>query len=185
MQLLLIQTQVMKVDMESALLQMDQIMRANRLNFSLMAGMPALLAGFMSTSLGSTSLGEYFQSFFAILNDSDLCFSIPGVRTHRRRTQNREDMRMLLAEAERALTELQYSDNKSFASGMLLYALNTLFQSVQRHRQYFSPAEWRAVRADIMTLSDNDIPIESKSRVVSRLARIKAFIPEPHRVPNI
>jgi len=38
MQLLLIQTQVMKVDMESALLQMDQIMRANRLNFSLMAG---------------------------------------------------------------------------------------------------------------------------------------------------
>ena len=62
MQLLLIQTQVMKVDMESALLQMDQIMRANRLNFSLMAGMPALLAGFMSTSLGSTSLGEYFQS---------------------------------------------------------------------------------------------------------------------------
>jgi nuclear-control-of-ATPase protein 2 len=60
MQLLLIQTQVMKVDMESALLQMDQIMRANRLNFSLMAGMPALLAGFMSTSLGSTSLGEYF-----------------------------------------------------------------------------------------------------------------------------
>ena len=74
---------------------------------------------------------------------------------------------MLLAEAERALTELQYSDNKSFASGMLLYALNTLFQSVQRHRQYFSPAEWRAVRADIMTLSDNDVPIESKSRVVS------------------
>ena len=60
MQLLLIQTQVMKVDMESALLQMDQIMRANRLNFSLMAGMPALLAGFMSTSLGSTSPGEYF-----------------------------------------------------------------------------------------------------------------------------
>ena len=71
MQLLLIQTQVMKVDMESALLQMDQVMRANRLNFSLMAGMPALLAGFMSTSLGSTSLGESFQSFFAILNDSD------------------------------------------------------------------------------------------------------------------
>lgn len=74
MQLLLIQTQVMKVDMESALLQMDQIMRANRLNFSLMAGMPALLAGFMSTSLGSTSLGEYFQSFFAILNDLTYAF---------------------------------------------------------------------------------------------------------------
>ena len=92
---------------------------------------------------------------------------------------------VLLAEAERALTELQYSDNKSFASGMLLYALNTLFQSVQRHRQYFSPAEWRAVRADIMTLSDNEVPIEAKTLVVGRLARVKAFIPEPHRVPNL
>ena len=63
--------------------------------------------------------------------------SSAGIRTHRHRTQNREDMRMLLAEAERALTELQYSENQSFASGMLLYALNTLYQSVQRHRQYF------------------------------------------------
>ena len=36
---------------------------------------------------------------------------------------------MLLGEAERALTELQYSRDQSFASGMLLYALNTLYQS--------------------------------------------------------
>jgi|Transcript_5921 nuclear-control-of-ATPase protein 2 len=94
-------------------------------------------------------------------------------------------MRMLLGEAERALTELQYSRDQSFASGMLLYALNTLYQSVQRHRQFFSPAEWRAVRVDIMTLSDNEVPIEAKTLVVGRLARIKAFIPEPHRVPNL
>lgn len=67
MQLLLIQTQVMKVDMESALLQMDQIMRANRLNFSLMAGMPALLAIVFSVSVGSTSLGVYNHSFLSIL----------------------------------------------------------------------------------------------------------------------
>lgn len=59
MQLLLIQTQVMKVDMESALLQMDQIMRANRLNFSLMAVMPMLLAVLSLFSLGSTSVGEF------------------------------------------------------------------------------------------------------------------------------
>jgi nuclear-control-of-ATPase protein 2 len=51
---------VMKVDMESALLQMDQIMRANRLNFSIMAGMPALIAVMLSGSVGSTSLGELF-----------------------------------------------------------------------------------------------------------------------------
>ena len=61
MQLLLIQTQVMKVDMESALLQMDQIMRANRLNFSIMAGMPARIAVMLSGSVGSTSLGKLFR----------------------------------------------------------------------------------------------------------------------------
>ena len=69
MQLLLIQTQVMKVDMESALLQMDQIMRANRLTFSIMAGMPALIAVMLSGSVGSTSMGKLnnlrfqFESF--------------------------------------------------------------------------------------------------------------------------
>jgi nuclear-control-of-ATPase protein 2 len=131
MQLLLIQTQVMKVDMESALLQMDQILRANRLNFSLMAGLPTLLALVSMFSLGSTSL---------------------GTRTHRERSQHREDMRLLLAEAERALVELRYppssraTGNQSFERGMLLFALNTLFQSVQRHRQFFTPAEWRSVR---------------------------------------
>ena len=94
-------------------------------------------------------------------------------------------MRTLLGEAERALTDLQYSRDHSIASGMLLYAFNTLYQSVQRHRQFFSPEEWRAVRVDIMTLSDNEVPIESKTLVVGRLARVKAFIPEPHRVPNL
>mmetsp|Transcript_24655 Transcript_24655/g.61420 ORF Transcript_24655/g.61420 Transcript_24655/m.61420 type:complete len:637 (-) Transcript_24655:86-1996(-) len=168
MQLLLIQTQVMKVDMESALLQMDQLMRANRLNFSLMAGLPALLAVFSLFSLGSTSLGN---------------------RTHRERAHNREDMRLLLAEAERALAELRYppnsrTNNQSFERGMLLFALNTLFISVQRHRQIFSPQEWRAVRHDIMSLADNDMTVDNKLTVVARLSRIKAFMPEPHRVTN-
>jgi|TARA_B110000046_G_C13019409_1_gene410328 nuclear-control-of-ATPase protein 2 len=49
----------MKVDMESALMQMDQIMRANRLNFSLMACMPAVLVGSSFFSITSTSFGEF------------------------------------------------------------------------------------------------------------------------------
>lgn len=77
MQLLLIQTQVMKVDMESALLQMDQIMRANRLNFSLMAGLPTLLAVVSMGSLGSTSLGAclllfLFMFFFSLFRPISL-----------------------------------------------------------------------------------------------------------------
>lgn len=101
-------------------------------------------------------------------------------------------MRMLLAEAERALVELRYplssrsSSNQSFERGMLLFALNTLYQSVQRHRHLFSPAEWRSVRRDIMSLADNDIPVENKLTIVSRIRfSVKAFQPEPHRVPRL
>jgi len=112
-----------------------------------------------------------------------------GNRTHRERAHNREDMRLLLAEAERALAELRYppnsrTNNQSFERGMLLFALNTLFISVQRHRQFFSPQEWRAVRHDIMSLADNDMTVDNKLTVVARLSRIKAFMPEPHRVTN-
>jgi nuclear-control-of-ATPase protein 2 len=82
MQLLLIQTQVMKVDMESALLQMDQLMRANRLNFSLMAGLPALLAVFSLFSLGSTSLGT--SSPDASANHSRLPISCELIETFQR-----------------------------------------------------------------------------------------------------
>ena len=46
--------------MQLLLMQMDQIMSANRLNFSIMAGMPALSAVMLSGSVGSTSLGELF-----------------------------------------------------------------------------------------------------------------------------
>lgn len=170
MQLLLIQTQVMKVDMESALLQMDQIMRANRLNFSLMAGFPTLLAVVSLLSLGSTSI---------------------GIRTHRERSQNREDLRLLLAEAERALAELLHppksraNSNQSFEFGMLLFSLSTLYTNVCKNRHFFSPAEWRSVKLDINLLADNDVPVESKMIVVGRLRTSKAFLPEPHRVPTL
>jgi nuclear-control-of-ATPase protein 2 len=36
-----------------------------------------------------------------------------------------------------------------------------------------------------MSLADNDMPVDNKLTVVGRLARVKAFCPEPHRVPAL
>ncbi len=161
MQLLLLQTQVMKVEMESALMQMDQLMRANRLNFSLMACFPAAL----------------FAYFSALTLKASLSLSV-----YRRRAKRREEMRMLLHEAERALTNLKIAERRSVQQGMLIYALDALYAAVQRHQHLFTRDEWRSVRIDVLELADPRVPIDNKLVTVARLARTKALVPEPHRV---
>ena len=164
MQLLLLQTQVMKVEMESALLQMDQLMRANRLNFSLMACFPAALGMYGSVLTFKAYLS---MSFF------------------RQRAKKREEMRLLLSEAERALSNLRIAERRSVQQGMLIYALNALYLTLQRHQDLFSKAEWRSVRADVLELADPSLPVEHKLVTIARLGRTKALIPEPHRVRHL
>ena len=164
MQLLLLQTQVMKVEMENALMQMDQIMRANRLNFSLMACFPAALAMYSSV----VAVKAYLSMTF-----------------HRRRAKRREEMRLLLAEAERALCNLKIAERRSVQQGMLIYALNSLYLALQRYHGLFSKNEWRTVRADVLELADPSISIDNKLVCIARLARTKALIPEPHRVRKL
>jgi len=164
MQLLLLQTQVMKVEMENALMQMDQIMRANRLNFSLMACFPAALAIYSS----AVTVKAY-----------------ASMSLHRRRSKRREEMRLLLAEAERALCNLKIAERRSVQQGMLIYALNALYLALQRYHALFSKNEWRTVRADVLELADPSVPIDNKLVCIARLARTKALIPEPHRVRRL
>ena len=248
MQLLLIQTQVMKVEMEDALLQMDAVMRANRLNFALMACFPATLLVYGSFSFSKT---------------------VGVSRAFQKRRKAREEMRLLVADAERSLMRLKMTrdefikrhrafevnkdasdsefsegtgsikfknnasdsdlvrrleiaeeyrrrrvemdasldvnatpphtahrpkrnfddenlENETFHQGMLLYAVNALYASVQKHKRMFSPKEYRGVKLDAMALADVGVSIEGKLLTTARLARIyKGFQSEPHRVPSI
>ena len=240
MQLLLIQTQVMKVEMEDALLQMDAVMRANRLNFALMACFPATLFVYGSVSFSKT---------------------VGAARAFQKRRKAREEMRLLVADAERSLMRLKMTrdeftkrrralednnednsdsddasdsnlihrleiaeehrrrrleldasfdataapsspaarlhatknkfddenlENETFHQGMLLYAVNALYASVQKHKRMFTPKEFRGVKLDAMALADVGVSIEGKLLTTQRLARIyKGFQSEPHRVPSI
>ena len=112
MQLLLIQTQVMKVDMEHALIQMDAVMRANRLNFALMACFPASLLAFASYKFSRT---------------------LGASRAFHSRRKAREEMRLLIADAERSLIRLKMTRDdrhkklgkKSSDISEILYRLET------------------------------------------------------------
>ena len=75
---------------------------------------------------------------------------------------------------------------KLFHQGMLLYAVNALYASVQKHKRMFTPKEFRGVKLDAMALADVGVSIEGKLLTTQRLARIyKGFQSEPHRVPSI
>ena len=77
-------------------------------------------------------------------------------------------------------------ENETFHQGMLLYAVNALYASVQKHKRMFSPKEYRGVKLDAMALADVGVSIEGKLLTTARLARIyKGFQSEPHRVPSI
>ena len=117
------------------------------------------------------------------------------MRTHRERSQNREDMRLLLAEAERALSKLLHPGEngngngnqrwESFSRGVLLFSLSTLYSSVSQHRAMFSPAEFRSVLSDLSYIAEPSVSPDAKLLVIGRLRATKAFLPEPHRVPSI
>ena len=77
-------------------------------------------------------------------------------------------------------------ENETFHQGMLLYAVNALYASVQKHKRMFTPKEFRGVKLDAMALADVGVSIEGKLLTTQRLARIyKGFQSEPHRVPSI
>ena len=220
MQLLLIQTQVMKVEMEDALLQMDAVMRANRLNFALMACFPATLFVYGTWEFSKT---------------------LGAARVFQKRRKAREEMRLLVADAERSLVRLKMTrdefmrskkhgniknndddakdvsdsenlisrlekserdrrdrnhnaspyvdenlENETFHQGMVLYAVNALYASCQKHKNLFTLNEYRGVKLDVMALADVSVSIEGKMTTTNRLQRAyKCLQAEPHRVPSI
>ena len=71
---LLIQVQKLKVDTESAMLELDQILRANELNVALIAAIPAILIGggllyFMSTSIINRAGPDPYKSLIPCRSD--------------------------------------------------------------------------------------------------------------------
>ncbi|KAH7618699.1 hypothetical protein Ndes2526B_g05616 [Nannochloris sp. 'desiccata'] len=166
MRSLLIQVQKLKVDTESAMLEIDQILRANELSISLVAAVPAfLIAGVVLYSLGNAVT--------------------PAPPDPKREAV---PARMAMIEVERALETLANCEEMnsgregkvSEAAGMFIFRLAVAYKEAeelfQRHRGMFgreSSSEWNNLRADLLELAA-PAPAGQKMRTAARMMRAYA-----------
>jgi nuclear-control-of-ATPase protein 2 len=166
MRSLLIQVQKLKVDTESAMLEIDQILRANELSISLVAAVPAfLIAGVVLYSLGNAVT--------------------PTPPDPKREAV---PARLAMIEVERALETLASCEEVNSeregkvaeATGMFIFRLAVAYREAEelfkRHRGMFgreNNSEWNNLRADLLELAA-PAPAGQKLRTTARMMRAYA-----------
>ena len=174
MRSLLIQVQKLKVDTESAMLEIDQILRANELSISLVAAVPAfLIAGVAVYSLGRAVT--------------------PAPPDPRREAV---PARLAMIEVERALESLANCEDmvpsggnttrerdgkRAEAAGMFIFRLAVAYREAEElfrhHRGMFGrsvgDSEWNNLRADLLELAA-PAPAGQKLRTTARMMRAYA-----------
>ncbi|EFJ26292.1 hypothetical protein SELMODRAFT_98278 [Selaginella moellendorffii] len=154
---LLIQVQKLKLDIETAMLELNQILRANEINFAILAAFPAVI----------------FAVFLGYLIRVSLSKS-KGAEGRGRKAQLRR--RMLVAEAERAVIQYQLFKDKNEESqalwqyGMLLYALDRLYRALSKNG--ISKAEWFSLREDVLDLAKPNLDTHYKLLITARMGRL-------------
>ncbi|KAJ8766799.1 hypothetical protein K2173_008353 [Erythroxylum novogranatense] len=154
---LLIQVQKLKLDIETAMLELDQILRANEINFAILAALPAFFISLILLMVARAWLKR-------------------DTRAEGRGRIARRQRRLLLAEVERRIMQYQnYIDQgleKESISmyGLALYSLDRLFHAVERHAK--ATGEWQCLRQDIMDLGKPGLPTTYKLAVTSRMEQL-------------
>jgi hypothetical protein len=166
MRSLLIQVQKLKVDTESGLMEIDQILRANELSISLVAAVPS----FLFAGAAIVSLGRMVKP------------SPPDPRREAMRA------RMAMIEAERALESLSVMEerldgdvpiaHKEEAEGLSAFRIAQAYEEAEAlfeaHRGIFGAAsagEWAQLKADLLALAAPGAA-SSKLRAASRMRTV-------------
>lgn len=154
---LLIQIQKLKLDIETAMLELDQILKANEINFAMLAALPAFFITVILVSIVRLWL----------MKDKGAEGSGRAARLQRR---------LLLVEAERKIMEYQLlmdqqmqEKNALWTFGMMLYTLDRLYKATERHAS--ATGEWQSLRADILDLANPRLAMHYKLAITARMAR--------------
>ncbi|KAL7126999.1 hypothetical protein ABFS83_14G224900 [Erythranthe nasuta] len=154
---LLIQVQKLKLDIEEAMLELDQILRANEINFAILAALPAF---FISLILVMVVRAWFKQD----------------TRAEGRGRVARIQRRLLLREIERAIMQFQiYKDQGLENDAQCMYGLGLCFLDslhclVERHAK--DTGEWICLRQDIIDLAKPGLQTEHKLSIASRMERV-------------
>ncbi|KAG8371056.1 hypothetical protein BUALT_Bualt13G0047200 [Buddleja alternifolia] len=154
---LLIQVQKLKLDIEEAMLELDQILRANEINFAILAALPAF---FISLILAMLVRAWFKQD----------------TRAEGRGRVARIQRRLLLVEIERAIMQFQNCNDQGLENdaqcmyGLVLCFLDSLHCAVERHAK--ATGEWICLRQDIIDLAKPGLQIEHKLSIASRMGQV-------------
>lgn len=161
---LLIQVQKLKLDIEMAMLELDQILRANEINFAILAALPA------------------FSLFIILVMLVRAWFKQDSKAEGRGRTA-RLQRRLLIVEVEKRIMQYQtYADqgrekDAQCIYGLMIYALDRLYHAAER--QANETGEWQYLKQDIIELGKPGLPTASKLIVTSRMERMYASLLPP------
>ncbi|KAK4855941.1 hypothetical protein QYF36_012535 [Acer negundo] len=154
---LLIQVQKLKLDIETAMLELNQILRANEINFAILAALPA-----------------FFLSLFLLMLVR--AWFKQDSRAEGRGRVARIQRRLLIVEVEKRIIQYQtYVDqglekDAQCMLGLVLYTLDRLFHSVERHAK--ATGEWQCLKQDIIDLAKPGLETSYKLMVTSRMERM-------------
>ncbi|MCL7038791.1 hypothetical protein MKW94_002167 [Papaver nudicaule] len=164
---LLIQIQKLKLDIEMAMLDLNQILKANEINFAILAALPAF---FLSVGLLMLVRTWYKQD----------------KRAEGRGRIARLQRRLLVVEVEKRIMQFQTCLDKGQGEdaqcmlGLVLYSLDRLYKSVERHAK--ETGEWLSLREDIIDLGKPQLQTMHKLAVTSRLVRVyDCMLPSANR----
>lgn len=154
---LLIQIQKLKLDIETAMLELDQILRANEINFAILAALPAFFLSLLLLGL----VRAWFKK---------------DTRAEGRGRIARLQRRLLLVEVEKRIMQFQICMDKGLEKesecmfGLVLYSLDRLFRAVERHAK--ETGEWLSLRQDIIDLAKPNLQTSYKLMITSRMERM-------------
>ncbi|XP_072976822.1 protein DGS1, mitochondrial [Typha angustifolia] len=165
---MLIQIQKLKLDLETAMLELDQILKANEINFAILAALPACFLSIL--------LLMVVRSW--ILQDKGA--EGRGMIARRQR-------RLLVVEVEKRLMQFQIcmergvEEDAQCGFGLMLYSLDRLYRAVERHAK--ETGEWLSLRQDITDLGKPNLETVYKFAVISRMERMyDCLLPSSRRL---
>lgn len=154
---LLIQIQKLKLDIETAMLELNQILRANEINFAILAALPAFFLSLILLMLVRTWLKQD-----------------KGAEGKGRIA--RLQRRLLIVEVEKRIMHFQncldqgLNEDAQCMFGLVLYSLDRLYKAVERHAK--ETGEWLSLQQDIIDLGKPGLNTSYKFAITSRMDRV-------------
>ncbi|CAM0953368.1 unnamed protein product [Alopecurus aequalis] len=144
---MLIQVQKLKLDLQEAMLELDQILKANEINFAILAALPAFgLSLLLLLVVGAWAMHDQGAE-------------------GRGWAAQQQRWKLLIA-LEKRLVEFEKSATEE-AFGLTLYTLDRLYKAVEFHAK--KTDEWASLRDDMFYLAKPNVGVADKLGVLQEL----------------